>query len=252
MSVVNETGWWGLGQGKVELWLEEDDTDGNWSCKTCFCIILTLWYSAGIYVCKDMIQNSRMHVRLSIVAYMLKVGSAWTDITRLCELQELLKPFSFNNRSMMTIHDNEIGNSIGDGKGRMSGKSTLFQQLIRRGRSSILLLHKGKKPIKAIDLHFLNQLCVTIFFLILLFRCTIIFLGNPFSDTRKISMFCCSMIRKRVRATKIICPIAFDALDMVFASAGELDIIAKKQIQFPDCIIEFLRIIATIYVFDRN
>ena len=164
----------------------------------------------------------------SIVAYMLKVGSAWTDITRLCELQELLKPFSFNNRSRMTIHKNEISNSIGDGKGRRSSKSPLFQQLIRRGRSSFLLLHRAKKPIKAIDLHFLNQLGVTIFFLLSLFSSKSLFLRNPFGDTRKISMFRFSMISKWVRATKIICPVTFDALHMVFASAGELDVMSKE------------------------
>ena len=93
----------------------------------------------------------------STVAYMLKVGSAWADITRLYQIQELLKPFSFNKICRMTIKENEIGNSLGDGKGRRSSKSPLFQQLTRSATASILLHHRAKKPIKAIHLHFLRR-----------------------------------------------------------------------------------------------
>ena len=54
-----------------------------------------------------------------------------------------------------------------------------------------------------------------------------------------------TIIGKWVRATKIICPFTFDALHMVFASDGELDVRAKKQTQLADSIIEFLLILTT-------
>ena len=65
-------------------------------------------------------------------------------------------------------------------------------------------------------------------------------------------MFRFRMMSKWVRSTKIIYPVTFDALHMVFAGAGQLDIGAQKQTQLPDCIIEFLWIITTIYIVDCN
>ena len=53
-------------------------------------------------------------------------------------------------------------------------------------------------------------------------------------------MFRFSMMSKWVRAIQIIGPVTFDTFHMIFASAGELDIRAKKQIQLPDGRIEFL------------
>ena len=206
----------------------------------------------------------------STVAYMLKVGSAWTDITRL--YPELLKPFSFNNISRMTIKENEISNSLGDGKGRRSSKSPLFQHLTRSATAIILLHHSAKKHIKAIHLHFLHRPgekvtysqsmatnrstpeSTSCHYLLSPFASPQqeLFRSKPFGDTWKILMFRFSMMSKWIRATKIICPGTFYALHMIFASAWQLDLCAKKQTQLPDCIIEFLRIITTIDILDRN
>ena len=57
----------------------------------------------------------------------------------------------------MTIQKNEIRNSLVDGKSRRSSKSPLLEQLIWMGWASFLLLHRSKKSIKTIDLHFLHK-----------------------------------------------------------------------------------------------
>ena len=118
-------------------------------------------------------------------------------------------------------------------------------------QNSEVLTSKTYGPWQLTATH-LNQLAVTIVFLLSLGLSKDLFRGKPFSDTRNIAMFWFSMIGKCVRATKIIGPGTFDTLHMIFARAGQLHVGAKKQTQLPDCRIKFLWIVATIDILDRQ